>query len=475
MMDHMEDFKELDKQVVGDAYISDEARKNLEALCEMGSRFGGTPSEQKAVDYILKKFKEYNLKNVHAVEFGYNGWIRGEAKLEIIEPRYIEMSALSLVYSPSSPLEGVEGEIINLGEGSVDIFNKRKDEIPGKIVFSFETGGRTPTGMKRTIHRKEKYNRSADAGAVAFIFGNPVPGLLATTGSCCQNRAGDIPGIGICKEYAETIIRLMDEMPVKARVTTTDQIMPMTSWVPSGDIPGTEKPHEVVIIGAHFDGHSISQGAVDDASGTIVVMDIARVLAKHNGKFKRTIRFLCFPLEESGLIGSIAYTQTHVKNMDKVQLMVNLDSAGGGRPGSWRVSGHEELIPFLSNVAKETDYAMKAYEDLSGYSDHFPFFLMGAPSISLGRPLDQPARLGRGLSHTRADTIDKVNFKDVKEAVMVVARLIMRAANHSERLTKHKSWEEVKVKLDEYELFEVMQIEHRWPYPPLQLKEYPWR
>jgi hypothetical protein len=118
---------------------------------------------------------------------------------------------------------------------------------------------------------------------------------------------------------------------------------------------------------------------------------------------------------------------------------------------------------------------MKAYETLSGYSDHFPFFLMGAPSISLGRPLDEPARLGRGLSHTKADTIDKVNLKNVKEATMVVARLVVRAANESEKLAKHKTWKEVKEKLDEVELLEVMKIEHRWPYPPLQIKEYPWR
>jgi hypothetical protein len=154
--------------------------------------------------------------------------------------------------------------------------------------------------------------------------------------------------------------------------------------------------------------------------------------------------------------------------------MINLDGAGGGRPGTWRVSGHEELIPYLSNVSKETGYSMKAYAALSGYSDHFPFFLMGAPSISLGRPLDEPARLGRGLSHTKADTFDKVNFKDVKEATMVVARLVVRAANESDRIAAHKTWDEVKEKLDEYELFEVMQIEHRWPYPPLQLKNYPW-
>jgi len=229
------------------------------------------------------------------------------------------------------------------------------------------------------------------------------------------------------------------------------------------------------IIGAHFDGHSISQGAVDDGSGTVTVMNIARVLAKHKGNFDKTIRFLCFPLEESGLIGSIAYTKTHEENMENVTLMVNLDSAGSGRPGSWRVSGHRELIPYLNNVAKETGYNMKAYEGLSGYSDHFPFFLMGAPSISLGRPLDESTKLGRGLSHTKADTIDKVDMKNIKEATMVVSQFVMRAANEPERIAKYMEWSEVKDKLDENELLEVMRIEHRWPYPSLGLKEYPWR
>ena len=58
---------------------------------------------------------------------------------------------------------------------------------------------------------------------------------------------------------------------------------------------------------------------------------------------------------------------------------------------------------------------------------------------------------------------------------MVVARMAMRAANGEERPARHMTWEEVKGKLDESELFEVMQIEHRWPYPPLKRGEYPWR
>ena len=90
------------------------------------------------------------------------------------------------------------------------------------------------------------------------------------------------------------------------------------------------------------------------------------------------------------------------------------------------------------------------------------------------RPLDEPARLGRGLSHTKADTFDKVNLKDVKEATMVVARLVVRVANESNRIAANKTWDELKEKLDEYELLEVMQIEHRWPYPPLQLNKYQW-
>jgi hypothetical protein len=79
-------IREIEKDILGEAYISDETQENLLTLCSYGSRFAGTPSEKEAVDYILNKMKMYNLDNPHTEEVKYLGWKRGTATLEVTEP-----------------------------------------------------------------------------------------------------------------------------------------------------------------------------------------------------------------------------------------------------------------------------------------------------------------------------------------------------------------------------------------------------
>ena len=120
---------DFEREVVGDAWVSDEAKENLRALCAVGSRFGGTPSEKEAVDYILEKYREYGLENVHAVEFGYKGWIRGEARLEIVSPTRIEMDALQSPPGTEVPrLNGSAGRSILCLSFERSVDGSRRDQ-----------------------------------------------------------------------------------------------------------------------------------------------------------------------------------------------------------------------------------------------------------------------------------------------------------------------------------------------------------
>ena len=93
----MNPYLDVDKKILGEIYSSSECMKNLEKICdEFGSRFPGTPGDKKAVEFMVKKFKEYGLTNVHAEEFTFPGWIRGTSKLEI----YLPLNA-ALIYSSS--------------------------------------------------------------------------------------------------------------------------------------------------------------------------------------------------------------------------------------------------------------------------------------------------------------------------------------------------------------------------------------
>jgi hypothetical protein len=107
-----ENLRKIEKDILGEAYISNETQNNLLILCSYGSRFAGTPSEKQAVDFILRKMKEYNLDNPHTEEVKYLGWKRGKTTLEVTQPEQRMLDCIGLPWSPNTPKRGVETELL---------------------------------------------------------------------------------------------------------------------------------------------------------------------------------------------------------------------------------------------------------------------------------------------------------------------------------------------------------------------------
>ena len=102
----------------------------------------------------------------------------------------------------------------------------------------------------------------------------------------------------------------------------------------------------MVLIGVHYDGHDISQGAEDPASGLVAGLEVARVLGIYADRLKRTVRFVLFGVEELGLIGAHAYVNSHPRDLEKTRFMFNLDSAGGGGRKGLMVYGPDSRAYF---------------------------------------------------------------------------------------------------------------------------------
>ena len=135
-----------------------------------------------------------------------------------------------------------------------------------------------------------------------------------------------IPTIGISYEdgtYLKRLIKREGEVTVK--ITTRDKNIPVETFNILADIPGTSDSKEYLITGSHYDGHDISQGALDPASGVAIILEMARVLNLVKKGLKRRIRCLLFGAEETGLYGSRHYVKTHQKELENCRFMLNLD------------------------------------------------------------------------------------------------------------------------------------------------------
>jgi Zn-dependent M28 family amino/carboxypeptidase len=441
-------IRDAERQLLGDIWTSDEAYLNLLHLCDdIGSRWAGSPSEHAAGEFIQSKLIAYGLENVHLEPVTFGAWERGEAVLRMTAPVERTFSCVALPYCPAGE---VEGELIDVGDGEEDDFARLGDEVRGKIaICAAETNpvGR-PAG--KLSHRGDKLARAVAAGASAFIFVNQNPGLLHITGGIGApgGKPAAIIGIGVSWETGSAILRLAKRGDDSARlaIRTGGRFFDNTSYNVVGDIPGSRWPDELVLAGAHYDGHDISQGALDDGAGTVVGMEAVRVLAAlPREAIGRTIRLVLFCGEEVGLFGSWAYTADHADEAAQTRFMLNLDTAGRGRGGSESLvlTGAPDLLPYFKSHAIAAKYAYPVVHRFQSNSDHFPYVLRGIPSATLSSPDDKSTLVGRGWGHTEADTVDKADPRGLQMAAALTARILLHVAGDADFPGRRRSREEV--------------------------------
>ena len=415
-------YLDIDQKMLGDIHTSREMMDNLEILCDdYGSRFGGTKGEKLAAQFFRDKFKAYGLSNVKMEPYKYASWTRGETTLEITHPVQHAIPCIALPYCPSAT---IETELISVGDGAPSDFKNPK-RLKNKLVMATS---KTPPDVGRFIHRSEKYGRSALAGAAGFIFMNHYEGLGPATGSIADNREAIIPGISVSKEDGEYLQRLLRRKgTVRLKLKTRNRTRQRTSWNVVAELPGNTIANEWVLVGCHYDGHDISQGAHDPISGLAAILDAARVLSSYaKDQIQCGIRFIAFGTEEIGLIGAKEYVKAHKPELNQIRLLLNMDAAGGGGRKGIVMHYWPELDKFFKKIQSHIHDDFPYGNKLSAFSDHFPFFEAGVPTAGMG---DVEATFsGRGFGHTAFDTLDKLHLTNLRSAASCAARTLLRIA-----------------------------------------------
>jgi Zn-dependent M28 family amino/carboxypeptidase len=440
--------------VIGEIWTSNRIYSDLAEVCAIGSRFAGSSGEQRARALVLDRLRSAGLANIHTWPFQFTAWERGTCRVELSDPSVPLTSAISLVGSPSTPPSGLEAEILDLGAGPLEEFERRSSEIAGRVVV---VSSATAPGT-RPAHRREKYGWAVERGAAGFVYVNHLPGMLPLTGSLRPDRPGEIPAVGVSFEDGALIrsagrstIRLI--LDNRSRQATAENLF--------GEIPG--RSDELVIVNAHYDAHDISPSALDNGSGLVTSLELARVLAPLAGQLRRTIRFAYFTVEEWGVVGSAKYVSgLPDAEADRIALAVNLDTTSGIGPRIWSVNGFSELTPHFRRFSQEMGYEFGVTEEITTNSDHFPYVVRGIPSVWLrgSEPADSPSRR---YILTPADTLDKASRRDMKESAMVTAQIILRAAEAPQRLARHRSLAEVQAMLQAQGLEGPLRAQDKWP------------
>ena len=443
--------------IFGEIFYNSEAYSNLRELSDdIGGRVAGTKAGYRAEHWALQKFRSYGLQNPHFERFEMPGWKRGSLTVEVSTPEKKILSAVALANTPSKAK--IKDKIIDAGFGHPDEFAELGELIKGKIVLA-EVG--TLPG-KRSVHRTEKVELATRYGATGFVLITNAPGNLPRTGTSKVGGYTDIPAISVSSEHGTWLRRhLKDHPDAEMKISMKNKTGMTYANNIVAEIIGTEKPNEVVIVGAHLDSWDLGQGTIDNGVGSVSLLETARVLSLLDAKPKRTIRFILFMGEEFGLYGSKAYVKQHSSELENIVMMLNMDMVGD--PYSFNSYGHEEAIPFLKELATDLQgfgiSADKVTNKAGLHSDHLSFTLAGVPAMSLRSTLDESMRR---YYHSAGDTFDKASETYLNKAASVAATVLLRIANATERVGRFYSDDEIRDMLIEHELKEPLSLTGYW-------------
>jgi Zn-dependent M28 family amino/carboxypeptidase len=240
---------------------------------------------------------------------------------------------------------------------------------------------------------------------------------------------------------------LADGTPVSLEFDIRNRVIPegTTSYNTIGEIAGTDKKDEVIMLGGHLDSWHAATGATDNAVGCAIMMEAARILKAIGVKPRRTVRVALWSGEEQGLLGSQAYVKQHFGSFEsplpayeKFGGYFNIDS-GTGRARGMGVFGPTEAADILRD-------AVKPFEDLGilgainsrsrglGGSDNTSFNQAGLPGIGV---FQDPIEYGSHTWHTNLDTYERVIEEDVKNSAIVIAAAVYALAMRDELLPRY--------------------------------------
>lgn len=444
----------------------------FELLDVVGPRLVGTPGMTRANEWAVAKFESWGI-TAQNQKFGeWRGWERGISHIDMIAPRVKSLAGTQLAWSPSTKGKSIQAEVISLPDVKDSLsFHKWLPSVKGKFVMISMP---QPTG--RPDHNWEEYGTkesiermkvSRDSLAVLWnnrikasgVSANSIPAMLEDAGAVgilTSNwskefgankifgaRSYKAPSLDISLEDYGMLYRLTEKgISTKISVETASKDLGnVPSFNTIAEIKGSEFPNEYVILSAHLDSWEGGSGATDNGTGTIAMMEVARILKKILPNPKRTILIGLWGSEEQGLNGSRSFVLDNPEIIENTQAVFNLDN-GTGRVerinGSGFVHAYDFISRWMSAVPAHVTKDIKTEFPGSpggGGSDHSSFVAAGVPAFML-------SSLSWGYFsntwHTNLDTYDKLVFDDLKYNVILTAVMAYKASEEAKLVNREQ-------------------------------------
>lgn len=392
---------------------------------DIGPRVMGTDADRQAGDYIRAYFEALGLRTIEQT-FDVEGACIKSHRLEIIDPAMGTVSCHPILLTPGTPEQGVEGELFHVEAAEEPHIGPHLEH---KIVL-WSISGR----MEYLTRYRDLAKHCPKAVIVIWPgFGTEPKHLLA-----CESISAPYDRVTTFCISFEDGLALIRNGASKARVHLASEPHMTTSRNMIGELQGTGSPAEIAVIGGHYDTMPGVPGAIDNASGVGMVLELARLFARRGSS--RTLRFVAWGGEEGGLIGSTEYIrrmrpeqnrepqegirpgQGDTADLGQHVLCLSLDGLGAALGQNLcYVQAGPDLRAAVSFLARERGVPLQVAEGFYG-SDSETFAWAGVPALSFGR-----VGPTMGYVHTPLDTIELIDAAQVRHIGGMVELLLNRA------------------------------------------------
>ncbi len=429
---------------------------------EIGGRVTGSPAYEEALRWGVEALRRAGVDSVRLEAYDApTKWEARSASAAVVAPYRFALHVTSFALAPSTA-GALTGRLANAGSGRRADFEKLGAGAKGAIALV----GTKPMKSLEDLFGEylmgpEMLDAARKSGVAAILFLSSRPrGLLYRHQVSWDGTVSPLPMAEVAREDGLRLARLLEK---GKELTVTLEIANAIGgpWKPQNvvaEIRGSEKPEEIVVLGAHLDSWELGTGALDNGVNCALVIEAARAIAA-GPRPRRTVRFVLFTGEEQGLLGSRGYVALHRGEMDRHVAAVVHD-IGDGRIIGYYDNGRPDLARGLSAaLSPVAGWGSGGISDeaLLG-TDNFDFLLEGVPNLVA----NQEAEKYLPEYHAQSDTFDKVDLREARMNAAIAAATVAGIANAPALLGARQSREEIGKVLEKSGIAEQMRTYGLW-------------
>ncbi|MBA3317327.1 MAG: M28 family peptidase [Gemmatimonadales bacterium] len=397
--------------------------RDLQALTDgIGGRPTGSPANFRAFDWALERFREAGV-DARKEPFRMPGlWLERSARATV-RGKDVTFTArvVALPFSTGTRAAGLTAPLVDAGKGTDADYAALGPKAKGAFVLIETEDLLDLDGLFREYTEAGHIERRAvGAGAAGLVYMSSRPGNTLARHNASLGLANRHPMMMMERDAAARALRLLrGGTPLTLTAMLDIQSGPAyQAHNVIGEIRGSARPDEIVVIGAHLDSWDLGTGALDNGANSVMVIDIARQIRRLALKPARTIRFALWNGEEQNLNGSFGYTLAHAAELDR-HVMASSYDIGTGRITGFFTGGRAEIVPVLGRALAPVA-GLGPFTHLNiplVGTDNYDFMMQGIPNLVANQ---ESANYGPNY-HARSDEFGRADLRQLRLNAAIAA------------------------------------------------------